>query len=252
MLANGDIQEEAALLVNEQNPATPETQALFDSSECGEGMSPSCRAKDEEQALRDIVAKRLVKARRAAGLKDLEVARRLGHANLTMISLFENGHRSPSLKNLQILADLYQVTTDYLLGRTDNLGLAPEEGNQALITGVVNGVLTSYHEKYLNGLAAVTAIAIEGASMDRVLLGRVAEISIELSDSLAVIRKHHGSAFESLRGGGKLERLISELSVSVDSRITSKQHEKALIEYEHPVCTVQQVSTAVQQALFAE
>ncbi|HAL1390191.1 TPA: helix-turn-helix transcriptional regulator, partial [Escherichia coli] len=121
MLANGDIQEEAALLVNEQNPATPETQALFESSECGEGMSPSCRAKDEEQALRDIVAKRLVKARRAAGLKDLEVARRLGHANLTMISLFENGHRSPSLKNLQILADLYQVTTDYLLGRTDNL-----------------------------------------------------------------------------------------------------------------------------------
>nr|WP_225934220.1 helix-turn-helix transcriptional regulator [Pseudomonas azerbaijanoccidentalis] len=213
-------------------------------------MSPSSRAKDEEQALRDVVASRLVRARRAAGLKDLEVAKRLGHSNLTMISLFENGHRSPSLKNLQVLADLYEVTTDYLLGRTDDLGLAPEEGNQALITGVLTAVLGKYNQRYLEGLARVTAISVEGASMDRVLLGRVAEISIELSDSLAVIRKHHGSAFEGLRGGGKLERLISELSVSVKDRIASKQRESALIEFDHPVCTVQQVSEAVQQALF--
>ncbi|MBV4524361.1 helix-turn-helix domain-containing protein [Pseudomonas sp. SWRI74] len=234
----------------EQFDAAPANLAMFEPDECGEGMSPSSRAKDEEQALRDVVASRLVRARRAAGLKDLEVAKRLGHSNLTMISLFENGHRSPSLKNLQVLADLYEVTTDYLLGRTDDLGLAPEEGNQALITGVLTAVLGKYNQRYLEGLARVTAISVEGASMDRVLLGRVAEISIELSDSLAVIRKHHGSAFEGLRGGGKLERLISELSVSVKDRIASKQRESALIEFDHPVCTVQQVSEAVQQALF--
>ncbi|QLG96614.1 helix-turn-helix transcriptional regulator (plasmid) [Pseudomonas yamanorum] len=252
MLANSDTQEVPVGLESEIAPVTAQTQSLFDADECGEGMGPSCRSREEEQALRDIVSKRLVRARRAAGLKDLEVAIRLGHANLTMISLFENGHRSPSLKNLQILADLYSVTTDYLLGRTDNLGLAPEEGNQALITGVINGVLTAYNEKYLTGLAAVTAIAVEGASMDRVLLNKVADIAIELDDSLAVIKKHHGKAFESMRGGGKLLRLAAELSVSVSSRITSKQHEKALIEYEHPVCTVQQVSEAVQQVLFAD
>lgn len=232
--------------------AAPESLALFDPDECGEGMSPSSRDKAEEQALRDVVAKRLVRARRAAGFKDLEVARRLGHANLTMISLFENGHRSPSLKNLQVLADLYGVTTDYLLGRTDNLGLAPEEGNQALITGVLTGVLTGYNQKYLEGLAEVTAVAVEGASMDRVLLDKVADTSVELCNSLELIRKHHGQVFDDLRGGAKLGRLISELHVSVQSRIACKQREKALIEYEHPVCTVQQVSTAVQQALFAD
>lgn len=215
-------------------------------------MALSNRAKEEEQVLRDIVAKRLVRARRAASFKSDEAARRLGHANLTMISLFENGRRSPSLKNLQLLADLYSVTTDYLLGRTDDIGLAPEEGNQALITGVLKNVLTSYNDKYLSGLAAVTAIAVEGASMDRVLLGRVADISVELSGSLAVVRKHHGSAFESMRGGGKLERLINELSSSVESRILSKKREKALIEYEHPIFTAQQVAASVQQALFAE
>lgn len=250
MSANGDNGEGIALVEGEQFDAAPANLAMFEPDECGEGMSPSSRAKDEEQALRDVVASRLVRARRAAGLKDLEVAKRLGHSNLTMISLFENGHRSPSLKNLQVLADLYEVTTDYLLGRTDDLGLAPEEGNQALITGVLTAVLGKYNQRYLEGLARVTAISVEGASMDRVLLGRVAEISIELSDALAVIRKHHGSAFEGLRGGGKLERLISELSVSVKDRIASKQRESALIEFDHPVCTVQQVSEAVQQALF--
>jgi len=252
VLANSDTQDIPAEQAGESASVAEQTQSLFDADECGEGMAPSCRAREEEQALRDIVAKRLVRARRAAGLKDLEVAIRLGHSNLTMISLFENGHRSPSLKNLQILADLYSVTTDYLLGRTDNLGLAPEEGNQALITGVVTGVLKAYNEKFLNGLAAVTAIGIEGASMDRVLLNKVADIASELDDSMGVIRKHHGKAFESMRGGSKLLRLVSELSGSVSSRITSKQHEKALIEYDHPVCTVQQVSEAVQQALFVD
>jgi hypothetical protein len=154
------------------------------------------------------------------------------------------------VKNLQVLADLYNVTTDYLLGRTDDLGLSPEEGNQALITGVLTAVVGKYNQRYLEGLAQVMAIGVEGASMDRVLLGRVADISVELSDSLGVIRKHHGAAFESLRGGGKLERLISELSVSVKDRISSKQRESALIEFDHPVCTVQQVTEAVQQALF--
>lgn len=242
--------ENAVMPVEGAQAAAPESMLMFDSEECGEGMSPASRSKEEEQALRDVVAARLVKARRAAGLKDLEVAMRLGHSNLTMISLFENGHRSPSLKNLQILADLYSVTTDYLLGRTDDLGLAPEEGNQALITGVLTGVLTKYNQRYMEGLAQVMAVSVEGASMDRVLLGKLAGLSIELSDSLGVIRKHHGAVFEGLRGGAGLERLISEFSVVMKDHISRKHRESALIEFEHPVCTVQQVREAVQHALF--
>lgn len=250
MSASAENSEGIALVEGEQLDAAPGSLTMFEPDECGEGMSPSSLARAEEQALRDIIAQRLVKARRAAGLKDLEVAQRLGHSNLTMISLFENGHRSPSLKNLQVLADMYSVTTDYLLGRTDDLGLSPEEGNQALITGVLKAVVGKYNQRYLEGLASVMAVGIEGASMDRVLLGKVAEISVELSDSLGVIRKHHGSVFEGLRSGAKLERLISELSVSVKDRIASKQRESALIEFDHPICTVQQVTEAVQQALF--
>lgn len=213
-------------------------------------MALSNRAKEEDQALRDIIAKRLKRARNAAGFTMASVADRLGYTNMTQMSLFESGKRAPSLRITLLLADMYCVTTDYLLGRTDDLGLSPEEGNQALITGVLKGVLTNFNDKYLSGLAAVTAIAVEGASMDRVLLGKVADISVELSDSLAVVRKHHGSDFEFMRGGGKLERLIHELSSSVEARILSKKHEKALIEYEHPICTAQQITEAVQKDLF--
>lgn len=228
------------------------SESLFSPDECGEGMSPSDRDRDEQRALLAIIADRLVRARNAAGLKQADVAMRMGHANLTMISLFEAGRRAPSLKNLQVLSDLYCVTTDYLLGRTDTLGLSPEEGNQALITGVLTGILTAYNDRYLKGLSAVTAIGVEGASMDRVLLGKVAELADELDSSLSVLRKHHGDAFDNMRGGSKMVRLIGELKVSVQTRITSKQREKALMDFEHPVCTVQQVAAAVQGALFAD
>lgn len=240
------------MVAGELLPPAPATQQMFAPGECGEGMAPADRSREEEQAMLGILAKRLARARRAANFTQADVAVRLGHANLTMISLFEGAKRAPSLKNLQILADTYGVTTDYLLGRTDDLGLVPEEGNQALIKGVVKGVLKAYHEKYLDELANITAASIESASTDRVLLGQVAITSVELSDALGLIRRHHGNVFENLRGGAKLERLVSELSVSVKSRIDSKQREKALIEYEHPVFTVQQVEKAVQQALFAD
>jgi transcriptional regulator with XRE-family HTH domain len=38
------------------------------------------------------------------------------------ISHFETGKRKPSFDNLRSLADALEVTTDYLLGRTDNSG----------------------------------------------------------------------------------------------------------------------------------
>ncbi|WP_163003740.1 helix-turn-helix domain-containing protein [Pseudomonas viridiflava] len=228
------------------------TQTLFAADECGEGRGPSSRAREDDQALRDLCGARLLRARHAAGFKQLDVAITLGHSNLTMISLYECGRRAAPLKDLCTLADLYNVSADYLLGRTDDIGMAPEEGNQALIMGVVKGVLMKQAEQYLTGLAKVTAISVESASTDRVILGRLTDISIELSSALGVIRKHHSGVFETLRGGGKLERLVSEMSVTLASRIGSKQREKALIDYEHPTFNAQQVVMAVQTALFAE
>ena len=38
----------------------------------------------------------------------------------SLISKYESGERVPTTENLQILADFYNVSVDYILGRTDN------------------------------------------------------------------------------------------------------------------------------------
>src|SRR5690606_7237141 len=42
------------------------------------------------------------------------------HVSKVSISGYENGERSPDTENLTRLANFFDVTTDYLLGRTDN------------------------------------------------------------------------------------------------------------------------------------
>ena len=62
---------------------------------------------------------RLQDARKAKNLTQQEVADAIG---ITRISYarYEGGLREPDLSTLVNLANLYEVTTDYLLGRTDD------------------------------------------------------------------------------------------------------------------------------------
>ncbi len=51
------------------------------------------------------------------------VAQRL-NCSVSIISSYETGERYPSLSNLVALSYLYHVSTDYLLGKTDDPGEA--------------------------------------------------------------------------------------------------------------------------------
>lgn len=53
------------------------------------------------------------------GLSQYEVARKLGLAR-TAIGNYEQGIREPSLNVLKKLCDFFDVSADYLLGRTEN------------------------------------------------------------------------------------------------------------------------------------
>ncbi len=52
------------------------------------------------------------------GYTQREVAKFLGMTQPSYIR-YENGKSEPSLENLVKLADIFDVSTDYLLGRTD-------------------------------------------------------------------------------------------------------------------------------------
>lgn len=58
-------------------------------------------------------------ARQLKKLKVIEAAELLGISQPTL-SAWETGNKAPSVESLEKMADLYGVTTDFLLGRTDS------------------------------------------------------------------------------------------------------------------------------------
>ena len=64
-------------------------------------------------------AERLLKLRLQKKATQLEVARQIG-VHKSSISAYEVGRRMPTSDQLCKLADFYNTTTDYLLGRTDD------------------------------------------------------------------------------------------------------------------------------------
>jgi len=66
-----------------------------------------------------MLSQRLRSARKYRGLTQEELAIKVKTTKAT-ISNYENGHSSPHNEMLTFLADVLNVSTDYLLGRTDD------------------------------------------------------------------------------------------------------------------------------------
>lgn len=64
------------------------------------------------------IGERIHSLRKDARMSQLELAERLG-VSQTAIYKYEKNQSEPDIKSLNILADLFQCTTDYLIGRTD-------------------------------------------------------------------------------------------------------------------------------------
>jgi transcriptional regulator with XRE-family HTH domain len=69
---------------------------------------------------------RFLDAREKAGLSTLEVAKRIG-VSQPAVTNWDNGTKSPSIDTLCKLADLYCVSTDYLLGRDEPVESIPRK-----------------------------------------------------------------------------------------------------------------------------
>lgn len=67
------------------------------------------------------LAERLKELRRSRGVTQTQVAEYLG-LKLRAYQYYESGEHRPEYEKLMALADFFEVTTDYLLGRTDEPG----------------------------------------------------------------------------------------------------------------------------------
>lgn len=66
------------------------------------------------------LGERLRKAREAKGLTQIDVIKILGVKNSSLISNYECGSRDPDTSMLKRLAEIYEVSIDYLCDRTDD------------------------------------------------------------------------------------------------------------------------------------
>ena len=62
---------------------------------------------------------RLKEIRKAKGISQIKLAMDL-HTTQNTISRYETGEREPGINELIKIADYFNVSVDYLLGRTDN------------------------------------------------------------------------------------------------------------------------------------
>lgn len=70
-------------------------------------------------SLGDNMKNNLKKLRKEAGLTQISLQMKTG-IEQALLSKFENGDRIPPTETLMILADFYNVSMDYIMGRTEN------------------------------------------------------------------------------------------------------------------------------------
>lgn len=68
---------------------------------------------------KNLIGSRLRKARERKGWTQTYVCKRLGISNSTL-SGYERGYRAPDPEQMRVFAQLYEVTTDYLHGISDD------------------------------------------------------------------------------------------------------------------------------------
>ena len=61
-------------------------------------------------------------------LSQEELAKKIG-SNQRQISKWENGIIEPNINQLKAIADEFQISTDYLIGRSDDTGLVQANAN---------------------------------------------------------------------------------------------------------------------------
>ncbi|MEK4026334.1 MULTISPECIES: helix-turn-helix domain-containing protein [Sporosarcina] len=77
-----------------------------------------------------MLGPRLKKLRTTKKLTQKQLAEKINVTNVS-VSGYESGNRFPDTDTLQRLADYFEVTTDYLLGRSDNSHMTADEEFQS-------------------------------------------------------------------------------------------------------------------------
>ncbi|WP_433595159.1 helix-turn-helix domain-containing protein [Lysinibacillus xylanilyticus] len=85
----------------------------------------------------ETLGKRIKYLREKDKISQIEFAKKIGVSN-AVLSRYESGDRKPDYDTLQLIADFFEVSIDYLLGRTDTPSLTPEDQDEAEFQAFAN------------------------------------------------------------------------------------------------------------------
>lgn len=154
----------------------------------------------EQIALARLIGERLRAAREAAGMSQLEAARRLGYANSSKLSKIEKG-RSSEVPTWAIKRAgwLYDVSIDYLMGECDNMA-----GLAGIPAPILNGVCRGLIRDTGRRRAEADALIDAARRLQRVrrLAGCVAPLADDLAEAQAIVEQE--DAWQEVRGGSRM------------------------------------------------
>ncbi|MDO4609018.1 MAG: helix-turn-helix transcriptional regulator [Clostridia bacterium] len=94
-----------------------------------------------------LFGNRLRQLRKQSNLTQKELAAKLKLAFST-ISMYERGIREPDFETTEAIADFFNVSMDYLLGKTQiNYVIPPEYVNTIILTNHEKKLITAYRNK---------------------------------------------------------------------------------------------------------
>jgi transcriptional regulator with XRE-family HTH domain len=114
-----------------------------------------------------------------------DVARAIG-VDRTTYSKYETGDSEPDLENVRKLADFYDVTVDYLLGREDSSRIISHEKKQIELTEKELKEIKKKAEGIKAGMMASVGLAFDGKIEDEDTLQKVIAV---LEESMIMAKK---------------------------------------------------------------
>lgn len=210
----------AALMPNTARAAQPAANDDVAKPEA-EADAP-VRGGDANARLRRVIGPRLVRARTLSGLSQGAVARLLGYKNQAQINMWETGRRLAPVSEIVRVAEVLGVSTDYLLGASDE----PErDKSAALRSACLRGVRKQ--------LARVAEITVDEVARHARLVGPHAgqvrgllATGDDLLEALNSFMRANAGAFANQRGGATLQRRAQEFETALaDARTAIRAHD---------------------------
>lgn len=158
--------------------------------------------------LRVVLGQRLQLAREINGMDGATVARMIGHANGTQLSLWERGARMPPLLPIVMLSAIYDVPTDYLLCLTAE---SDRDTRVAARMQVAKSVLSRV-DAAVNSIVDAVYVEIQAAQPIREGWEAMLPALVELTEATARFRELNAESFIDMRGGARLVAAIEGIA----------------------------------------